>query len=39
MKDALKKHLKSINVKYDGCASTLKASLKEEFGEADVILT
>ena len=34
----IKKTFEVINVKCDGCASTLKASLKEEFGEAEVNL-
>ncbi len=35
----MKKTFKVLNVKCDGCASTLTSKLKDEFGEVEVDLT
>ncbi|MDD3475703.1 MAG: heavy-metal-associated domain-containing protein [Sulfurimonas sp.] len=35
----MQKSFKALNIKCDGCANTIKESLKSEFGEVDVDLS
>ncbi len=35
----MKKNFKALNIKCEGCVSTVKKSLRDEFGEVDVDLT
>ncbi|MCK9455311.1 MAG: heavy metal transporter [Sulfurimonas sp.] len=35
----MQKSFKALNIKCDGCANTIKDSLKDEFGEIDIDLT